>query len=110
MKKVFALTLAASIMANDKTKSRSEAMKSAWAIVNTSSETENIAILTFEKVDGKKCKRVVSENWQDYTVITGTGKTKPENLKLFADVAKHFTGQRCIISTYNVVSIQKLTA
>ena len=107
---VFACTLAAQIMAADKSMTRSDAMTTAWLIVRKYNQKQTIVMLTFEKIDGKKCRRVVSTNWTHYAPPTGTGKPKPENLQLFADLGKYIGGQRCIISTYNVLDVQPLAA
>ena len=107
-KSIFACTLAAQIRNANTSMSRSEAMASAWKIVNEAKPS--FALLTFQTVSGKIQTRVVSENWTAYTEVTGTGKAKPENLQLFADLGKNAVGKHCIISTYTVLNLVRLAA
>jgi hypothetical protein len=109
-KSTFACTLAAQIMAADKTMTRSDAMTTAWLIVRKSEQKETIVMLTFAKISGETCRRVVSTNWKHYAPPTGTGKPAPAGLKLYADLGKYIGGQRCIISTYNVLNVVALAA
>lgn len=104
--KTFVCLLAAQIRNADKSFTQSDAMKSAWLIAKRG--RQQYAILTFRKNDGTACRRVVSENWELYTTVTGTGKPKPENLKLFADMGKYIGGKHCIISTYNVLNLERM--
>lgn len=55
-------------------------------------------LITFTKVSGKIATRVVTA-WSLYNEYKGTGKAKPEGLKLFADLAKVILGK-----PYNTIS------
>lgn len=105
LKYKMAMVLAASILKNEPTNSRSTSLTLAWIIVKRG----DAALLTFKKVDGKVCRRVVSENWATYQEPKGGRKVTPW-LTVFADLGKHAAGQNCIISTYNVLSIERLAA
>lgn len=107
-KSSFACTLAAQIRNADKSFTQSEAMTIAWMIVNKGQQP--YSMLTFMKKDGSVCRRVVSENWQQYDPPKGTGRKMPEGLRLFADLGKFIGNQRCIISTYNIISLESLAA
>lgn len=106
--KTFVCLLASQIRNADKSFTQSDAMQSAWLIAKHG--RQQYAILTFRKNDGTECRRVVSENWQLYSTPTGTGKPKPAGLELFADLGKHIAGKRCIISTYNVLKLERMAA
>jgi len=108
LKKRFVCILAAQIRKADNTLTRRDAMKTAWLIINKGNG--EYTLVTFTKTDGTECRRVVSENWTKYAPPTGTGKPKPAGLELFADLGKFIGGQRCIISTYNVIARERLNA
>lgn len=103
IKNKMAFTLAAAIRKNEPTHTLSTALALAWAIVKQ--QAQELALLSFQKKDGKVETRVVSSDWAQYYTPTGKGKEKPANLHLFADMAKVATQKPCIISTYNVLSI-----
>ena len=106
--RTFVCLLAAQIRKADKSFTQSDAMMSAWLIAKHG--RHQYAILEFAKTDGTVCRRVVSEKWEIYTVLTGTGKPKPAGLQLFADLGKHIAGKRCLISTYDVRNIIRFAA
>lgn len=103
IKNKMAFTLAAAIRKNEPTHSKSTALTLAWAIVKK--QAQELALLSFQKKDGKVETRVVSQDWAQYYTPTGKGKEKPANLHLFADMAKVVTGKACIISTYHILNI-----
>ncbi|MGL6296397.1 MAG: hypothetical protein ACRC3K_08335 [Plesiomonas sp.] len=105
LKSKMAMVLAASIIKNEPTNSKSTALTLAWIMVKRG----DAVLLTFKKVDGSICRRVVSENWASYQEPKGGRKLTP-GLTVFADLGKHAAGQNFIISTYNVLSIERLAA
>ena len=83
--------------------SLSQAMSTAWKMVKTFTDME---VVTFKKVSGDICRRVVSKNWAKYQPPTGTGRPVKEGLVLVADMGKVAAGVNCIISMYqnNIIS------
>ena len=81
----------------------SQAMSTAWKMVKTFTDLE---VVTFKKVSGEVCRRVVSRNWSKYQPPTGTGRPVKEGLVLVADMGKVAAGMNCIISMYqnNIIS------
>jgi hypothetical protein len=63
---------------------------------------KSIACELVEVISTKSVKtmRVVAKNLTDIYTPSGTGKPKPEGLKLFAELAKHIVGKNPVISTY----------
>ena len=97
--------LAAQLRKNKPSYNQQDAMIRAWIIVKQ--DLSKISLLTFKKIDGTICTRVVSTNWSEYHAITGGGRPVKEGLKLFADLGKHYVGHPCIISAYeeNIISL-----
>ena len=76
----------------------STALKLAWSFIKAN---PTVKVLTFKKVKSDKLtNRIVSENWQQFHTVTGTGRPLKEGQKLFVDLTKVATGKRPIISTY----------
>jgi hypothetical protein len=105
IKNKMAFTLAAAIRKNEPTHTLSTALTLAWSIVKQQAQT--LALLTFQKKEGKIETRVVSSDWAQYYTPNGKGKEKPAGLNLFADIAKVAIGKPCIISTYQVINLLK---
>lgn len=74
---------------------RSDAFRLAWQWC----KSEPAEILTWTKVSGEKCRRVVSRNWQDFYTPKGTGRSTAPR-QLFADAAKVIVAKNPIISVY----------
>jgi hypothetical protein len=104
-KSTLVCTLAAQLRKNKPSYDQSTAMLLAWIIVKQ--DLNKISLLTFKKIDGTICTRVVSTEWFQYHAITGGGRPVKEGLKLFADLGKHYVGRPCIISAYeqNIISL-----
>jgi hypothetical protein len=81
----------------------SQAMSTAWKMVKTFTDLE---VVTFKKVSGEVCRRVVSKNWAKYQPPTGTGRPVKEGLVLVADMGKVAAGINPVISMYksNIIS------
>lgn len=80
--------------------SRSSCMKFATAQIKNNPEAYKL--VSFTKVSGKPCKRVVmSDSYENYYTSKGTGRKPKEGQVLFADAARVLSGQKSvIISTY----------
>lgn len=74
---------------------RSDAFRAAWEFC----KGEPAEVLTWTKVSGEKCRRVVVRNWNQYYTPKGTGKSVQPR-QLFADAAKVIVTKNPIISVY----------
>lgn len=85
-----------------------EAQRIAWAHLNA--QGENCALVTFQKVSGETCSRVVYlGNFTDYVEIKGTGTSPRPARRAFVDLAKVYAGiSNPVISVY-LDRIQSIT-
>jgi len=80
----------------------SEALKEAWK----QAKADVIELIEFTKKSGETTKRIVSRNWTKYQAPTGTGRSKPSKLNIFADLVKVAKGAKsCIISCYHYTTL-----
>jgi hypothetical protein len=91
-------TLTAQLIRNGAAQSRSQAMKSAWAVVLKG----GVSLLIFrKKSNGQITRRVVSENWTAYQAPKGGKSNLVAGQIVFADLAKFIAGEaNCIISAH----------
>ncbi len=82
--------------------SLSDSLKYAWMVVKAESDA---ILLTFKTTAQKVCKRLVSSDLKKYWTPTGNGRKPKEGLSLFVDLAKFEVGLPCIISTYEILSV-----
>lgn len=111
-KNSFACTLAAQIYRESKKQdapiSWSEAMQTAWLMVNKTQQ--DFTLVTFTKIDGTVCRRVVSENVSLYYTPKGTGRPLKEGQILFVDLGKYVANSdRFLISAYSDKIISRVT-
>lgn len=96
--------LAAQIRKANETETRSTSMQKAWATIKAAG---NAAVLTFKKIAGDICTRIVCADWSKFYTVKGGGKQTAPGQILFADLVKVAMGINPIISTYEsrVISI-----
>lgn len=86
-----------------------EAQKMAWQRVKAVDQPQNAAFLTFKKVGGEICTRLVHlGHISDYITLKG-GRALADGLKAYVDLAKVYAGAaNPVISVYSdrVVCIQ----
>lgn len=78
-----------------------EAQRIAWAHLNDG-QAHSAALVTFQKVSGETCSRVVYlGNFTDYVEIKGTGTSPRPARRAFVDLAKVAAGvKHPVISVY----------